>query len=248
MPLTDPPEDLDAFLCWLKERTEAAWANLQTKTLEDYKATRTLGPSWKNGTKWQPGLESRQIDALEERWQLRFPADYRRFLGLLNAPDRPMVCTAWRGNTLLLRDDHPSFYDWQRDEAALIRAREWPLQGILFDVEQNGLWRGSWGPKPRENEVRQALTRLIAASPKLIPVFGHRYILEETSGVGSPVLSVYQSDVIIYGVNLREYLLAEFGDLLGLRREQVDSLRQTEIDEESLAAIPFWGEFLFEDG
>lgn len=42
-------------------------------------------------------------------------------------------------------------------------------------------------------------------------MYGHRYIPAEPDLPGNPVFSVYQTDVILYGVDLRSYLAAEFG-------------------------------------
>jgi hypothetical protein len=47
--------------------------------------------------------------------------------------------------------------------------------------------------------------------PKLIPVFSHRYMPVEPRLAGNPLLSVYQTDIIYYGRDLRTYLVHEFG-------------------------------------
>jgi hypothetical protein len=88
---------------------------------------------------------------------------------------------------------------------------------------------------------------LVAAAPGLIPVFGHRYLLARPCVVGNPVLSVYQSDIIVYGEDLRGYLLIEFGDLLGLDRERLAQERTAIERMEGCEAIPFWGELIAGD-
>jgi hypothetical protein len=50
-------------------------------------------------------------------------------------------------------------------------------------------------------------------APRLIPIFGHRYLPAEPEIAGNPVFSVYQTDIIYYGVDLRRYLSCEFGGL-----------------------------------
>ena len=137
--------------------------------------------------------------------------------------------------------DEPSFYDWQRDRDALRRRFAWPLEGLLFDIEHNDLWLEEWGPKPESLEARkQRLTELVERAPRLIPVYGHRYLLAEPRQAGNPVLSVYQDDIIVYGKDLRSYFLIEFADLLGLTHP--DS--QAALDDETMRTagdIPFWG-------
>jgi hypothetical protein len=52
--------------------------------------------------------------------------------------------------------------------------------------------------------------RGIAKAPTLIPIFSHRYIPAEPHAVGNPVFSVYQTDIIYYGVDLTNYFTNEF--------------------------------------
>jgi hypothetical protein len=40
----------------------------------------------------------------------------------------------------LLPAERPSFYDWQHDAADVQRAFDWPLEGLLFDIELNRMW------------------------------------------------------------------------------------------------------------
>jgi hypothetical protein len=191
---------------------------------------------------WQPGLAADEIDAIEQRWDIRFPAPYRTFLAMLNAPDQGMYSVGWSDDEteeLTEFDDEPSFYDWNRDNEELTYALECPLDGLLFDVEHNDLWPKSWGTKPEAGQIQAHLAGLIESAPALIPVCGHRYLLDHKIGDDYPVLSVHQSDIIFYGSNLRDYLLRELVALLMRRNE-------SEIDfaEEDIRAIPFWGELM----
>lgn len=246
------PRDFDAFLIWLKSQTETAWADYPTTTFEQFELEQMGGCSWRAGTKWQAGLQPSQIEAAEQKWQLQFPADYRQFLSVLSAPDRGMYCVGWS-------DDPPyglqeedvggsSFYDWQTADEEISDALGWPLEGLLFDVKENSLWPGSWGEKPGDDDgVRQKVAALVSAAPKLIPLTGHRYLLGTAIGAGSPVLSVWQSDIIYYGSNLREFLLLELSGLLGLDHQEVAGYANQGITEEMTAAIPFWGELMLRD-
>ncbi len=80
------------------------------------------------------------------------------------------------------------------------------------------------------------------AAPKLIPVFGHRYLLAEPCAAGNPVLSIYQSDMVIYAVDLYDYFLVEFGELIGERN--IGHSRLTQVKYAAYQTIPFWGDFL----
>ena len=44
----------------------------------------------------------------------------------------------------------------------------------------------------------------------MIPIFVHRAIPNDPVVAGNPVFSVYQTDIILYGANLTEYLGNEF--------------------------------------
>jgi hypothetical protein len=84
--------------------------------------------------------------------------------------------------------------------------------GSVFDVEHNAFWLAAWGPKPDSLEKAQAKAReAVRAAPFMIPIFGHRYLPASPCASGNPVFSVYQTDIIYYGLDLPSYLFAEFG-------------------------------------
>lgn len=141
--------------------------------------------------------------------------------------------------------DAPSFYNWLT-EVDILRDRFDALAtGLQFDIEEASLWRPAWGMRPATAEARaQRVRALVDAAPRLIPVFAHRYLLAEPCCPGNPVFSIVQSDLIVYGVDLRTYFLAEFADLLGMNsgevRREVGNAIQAEFA--TYAAIPFWGD------
>jgi hypothetical protein len=239
-----PPIFDTDFLCWFRERTELAWASYRTR---DFAAAGVGGHDWQRGTRWLDGLTDAEIDGVERRWAIRFPPDYRLFLRELHTVDRPMVGAEFRGHGHLVPSERPSFPNWQTDTAALQERFDWPLSGLLFNVEHDDLWLPSWGERPAHRPEREARIREAARSAaRLLPVFGHRYLLAEPCQAGSPVLSVYQTDVIVYGADLRRYLLAEFARLLGVARPPVqDEAASVAVD---LTAIPFWSEVWGADG
>ncbi|ESQ83241.1 hypothetical protein AEAC466_13395 [Asticcacaulis sp. AC466] len=113
-----------------------------------------------------------------------------------------------------LSNDHwLETYDWRTDNPTLRGMLDWPYDGLIFDVEQNALWPTSWGERPDTPQERaEALKALVTAAPKLIPLFGHRYLPAEPNSVGNPVFSIYQSDIIIYGTDLADYVARELGE------------------------------------
>jgi GDSL-like Lipase/Acylhydrolase family len=111
----------------------------------------------------------------------------------------------------------------------------WPVEGALFDVEHNALWHPSWGQRPTGisqalSTARQHLTR----APTMVPVYAHRYLPAGRGTCGHPVLSIYQTDIIIYGTDLTEYINHEF----------TDSDRFISPDWTPPPMVPFWSEFL----
>lgn len=241
----DVPQHFDrAFLRWFQERTEETWQKYQTRTLENYVTSRVVGDDWQPGTRWLNGLKEQEIVAIEGHYQLHFPPDYRLFLQMLHSVDRPMVGVRFIENNTKVLGTSPSFYNWQTDTTSIQSAYEWLVYGLVFDVRQNNLWLPGWGAKPGTLEAQEARVRdLVNTAPKLIPVFGHRYLLAEPCEAGNPVFSIYQSDMIIYCEDLHSYFLHEFGDLVGAGRPAHD--HQGKIRLEPYRAIPFWGEILW---
>ncbi|HEX6541958.1 MAG TPA: hypothetical protein VF040_09410 [Ktedonobacterales bacterium] len=235
------------FLDWFRARTEATWSTCPVPTLERFEERRVFGCDWQPGTRWLGGLAEEQMAAVEHNWALRFPPDYRLFLKHLHAVDRPMKCREGRkaASDLPTLRDAPSFYNWLT-EGAIVRERLDDLvMGLEFDVEEAGLWRPTWGTRPATAEARAKRVRaLVEAAPRLIPVFGHRYLLAEPCRLGNPVFSIVQSDLIIYGADLRTYFLAECADLLGIDRDEIrkQMAEVIQVGFATHAAIPFWGD------
>ncbi len=227
------PVPLDEFLDWFREATERAWTSYSPRDPLD---PRLFGPDWQPGTRWKNGLSEDEIGAVEERWRVRFPPDYRLFLRKLHTVDRPEKLGAFQGSERVVTT-RPSFFDWQSDLEPLTNAFAVPLEGVLFDIE-NGLWPESWGPAPASLGERLSLARGFAAeAAPLIPVIGHRYLVGTPVEAGNPVLSFHQTDIIVYGRDLRTFLLTELSDLLGAEK----------IEDHSPAParqVPFWGQFV----
>ncbi|MEO6608287.1 MAG: hypothetical protein ABIN69_07430 [Aestuariivirga sp.] len=109
----------------------------------------------------------------------------------------------------LLRLGGLASHDWN-DEIKIRSMLAWPMETLLFDVENNGLWWTEWGPRPEQPESRrEVVARIIGQAPRLIPIYSHRFLPQTPSEAGNPVFSVYGSDTIYYGVNLHDYIQRE---------------------------------------
>jgi hypothetical protein len=137
---------------------------------------------------WTHGYSVAELDRAQEWFQLTFPPDL----------------------IALLRDRRPvNGPDWN-DETSIPPYLARPFEGLLFDVEENGLWWPEWGHRPEVKSARAEVLRgVLDRAPLLIPIMGHRYLAATPNTPGNPVFSVYQSDVIHYGADLDDYLYRE---------------------------------------
>lgn len=179
------------------------------------------------------GLTDAEFARIEETYGFRFADDHRAFLaaGLpVNTwpePREPGVSYA-----------HPEPWpDWRNgDHAALREFLDWPVSGVLFDVEHNRFWHDSWGPRPGDPKYAvEFARRMLAEVPRMVPVYGHRYLPAGRGTFGHPVLSMWQTDIIYYGLDLADYIDHEFG--------------RTRFEEgtgewEPRATIEFWRDFV----
>jgi hypothetical protein len=167
------------------------------------------------GVAFDAALTDAEVAAAESRFAFRFPPDLRAFLQ--TALPRGRRLPDWRAG----------------DEAEL---RDWldlPRQGVVFDVEHNAFWLEEWGPRPQTlAEAKQVAEQFIAAAPRLIPIYQHRMIPAEPHLPGNPVFSVHQTDIIVYGTDLRDHLIHDF---LMSEEEQEEWTVPS-----STRPIPFW--------
>lgn len=169
-----------------------------------------------------PGLTDTEFARIEEDYELEFADDHRAFL----AAGLPVSSPA-RGRRSL-------WPDWRDGDPGDLRERlGWPVEGTLFDVEHNALWHPSWGQRPASpGKALSTARRHLSRAPKMIPVCSHRYLPAGRGTYGHPVLSIYQTDIIVYGTDLADYINQEFG------RYSISS------DWTPPPMVPFWSDFL----
>ena len=142
----------------------------------------------------RPGLTSSELAAVEQEFGFSFADDHRAFLaaGLPYGRGWP---------------------DWRDGDRGQLRERlALPVEGVLFDVAENGFWYEGWGPQPADTaEAVVVARRLLMTVPRLVPVYSHRYLPAGRGASGHPVLSVMQTDIISYGADLTAYVRHEFG-------------------------------------
>ena len=139
-----------------------------------------------------PGLTSDELAAVQEQWGIEFSADHADFLHLAVPLGEGWV-------------------DWRAGGEPVAHLLRAPTEGLLHDVDHNEFWPASWGPRSADPaRAREAAIEELVEWPRLLPLYGHRYLPQGPLAAPSPVFSVVQSDVIYYGFDLMEWVQREF--------------------------------------
>jgi hypothetical protein len=248
------PENMSDFLYWVKEKTEAYWD----------KSHQPPGDNWIYGAKWI-GMREEEIDGAEAKYSVKFTPDHREFLKILHTIDRQeiIVHTSISAEEDVKLVKRPFFYNWMEDEKEIRDRLEWPCQTILQDITgRSKFWIDSWGKCPDDPEEREAVfIRFYKDAPKLLPLTSHRFLVSEPVQPGNPVLSVWGSDIIIYGWTLRTFLIDNFLAELDLLEPYYDEEEKVWYSQDKKEAqsirdkgyaenrnIPFWSEIIDDSG
>jgi hypothetical protein len=205
------PENLTDFLWWAKERTENLWSSEDWREHEFY------------GAKWQP-LTDHQIDKIEEKYVVKFNDEHREFLRILHAINKKEIIEYEGENDEIIYEENIWFYNWLEDEDE-IKERLHGLSDWLYsDVEGlNKVWLKSWGKKPLSNEVKKEIFQdWFSKIPQLLPIYGHRFAVNDSSLKWNPIISVWGTDIIVVGWDFKSYLLNEIGSHLGIFEDIFD--------------------------
>lgn len=210
------PEDYIEFLHWVKQRTEEFWSKNPETSDADF-----VCEKWAYGAKWK-GLSENEIDAIEKEFEITFTKEHRAFLSVLHSIDKKEVyeyTETFDEDEEVKYKQVPFFYDWKRDKEEIRERLKWPYQTMFEDVlGANKVWLESWGNKrPKSDEDKEKIfSEWFSQTPKLIPITGHRFVVSDSTEKENPVLSIWGSDIVVYGWNMRHYLLNELTEHLDL--------------------------------
>jgi hypothetical protein len=166
------------------------------------------------GVRLDRALTEADLKRIEKKFGFAFAADHRALL-----------------RTALPVGD--SWLNWRHATAAKIRERlDQPVQGVIFAVLNKDFWLPAWPQRPDDGQAAEAVARQeLASVPVLVPLLGHRYLPAAPAPAGSPVFSVDQAGVIIYGKDLLDFVTREFADG-----------PDHDVSAESLPRIDFWSD------
>lgn len=209
------PENLTDFLYWVKEQTELFWSIDPETSNNDF-----VCEDWIYKAKWI-GLTEEQIQSVEKKYNIKFTPEHKEFLKILHTIDRKEIIEyteSFDDDAEILTKEIPFFYNWIEDEKEINERFKWPHKTILEDVlGANKVWLKSWGKRPDSTEEIENIFRdWYDKTPPLIPLTSHRFLVSDTNLEYRPVLSIYGSDTIVYGWDLRNYLLRELKDHLNM--------------------------------
>jgi hypothetical protein len=125
--------------------------------------------------------------------------------------------------------------DWRHGDPEELRQHlSFPIDMLLTNVK-HGHWRREWGARPDQPDEAVAATRVhLAGVPVMVPVYAHRFLPAGRGTYGHPVLSMWGSDIIYYGVDLLDYIDQDFR---GPSPEHGP-------DWDPRATVPFWRGYL----
>lgn len=172
------------------------WQTFKIKTEKKFKNKSLYSNVWgwqiQPGTKWNTGLNSEEISALEILFGFEFPLDYKEMLSVINGFDRDEISLdpdkeredEFGGNMYKYPNDYEKA-TWLIEEIhEFIEYTRDPLSEAGFDVKQ-----------------------IVG----FVPLYSHRSLVVFQDKSLSPVVSVHQgTDVIVYGNSLLEYWKKEF--------------------------------------
>ena len=166
-------------------------------SIKEWKYIKIIKKLKNKGVTFAEGMTQNEILECEDFYSIKFPMPVKEMYSIALPVSK-------------------GFYNWkdyseksiERNKAAVSQ----PLEGILFDIENNDFWYDKWGKKPDTiSEAKRVCIEEFQKVPKLFPVYGHRYMPLVEGKTNLPVYSVYQTDIIYYGEDLISYLKIEFG-------------------------------------
>lgn len=257
------PKDFTEFLHWVKDRTEYFWS-LEREVYEDENFEIE---NWSYGAKWI-GLSDKEINGIEDKYGIKFTKYHREFLRILHTLDRKQKYEGWdeQGNSIIREASF--FHNWLKDDKEISNYLNWTKNFLLEDVQRGSIWLKSWGEKPDSKTKQESIfLDWFNKAPSIIPINSHRFVISEPNDFDNPILSVYEQDTILYGANMRHYLINELEDELGFFQgeyyydndfkewlwtssliPEVEKIHDYEYERLKKIEIPYWKEFLISNG
>jgi SMI1/KNR4 family protein SUKH-1 len=181
-----------AFLAWFKAATEAKWHDSSINPV-------IYGYQFVPGTRWNSGLSDAELREYERALGTRFPNDFRAFLRAMNGTDLDTVNIYGSSGEPMRRS--VGVYSYPRD----------------IEIVRRSIGHIA----PHRDEICEDLASQgydLPPGARLVPIYGHRFVVCGPDPESSVVLSIVVDgvDVIVYGRSLQDYLRREFLDEGGL--------------------------------
>jgi hypothetical protein len=151
----------------------------------------TYGFQIQPNTKFIKGISRKEIDELQLLFGFDFPWDYREMLLIIGGLDTEEISIDPDGEDEVAF--HNFFYQYPRDIDK--------VQYLLEDININIMFAEE-ALKESGFDVSNILGYIPIYSHRVLVVFKNKYL--------SPVISVWGSDIIVYGNDLKEYLKNDF--------------------------------------
>ena len=142
-------------------------------------------------TKFLKGISRKEIDQLQVLFGFDFPWDYREMLLNIGGLDTAEISIDPDGEDEIEFDDF--FYQYPKD-----------IEKSKYLVEDINTFK--FYAEEVLNESGFDVSKIVG----YIPIYHHRILVVFENKYLSPVISVWGSDIIVYGNNLNEYLKNEF--------------------------------------
>ena len=145
------------------------------------------------GTGWLPGYSINKINEIEEAISWRLPQDVKCLMSTTSGLSKPQINIKPSSNELQQFE-----YRWRLNLEYMTKKETWYLNFNNKDV---------YSTIKKEEIVKN----FDENNYFFLPVYSHRCIACDKNDLDSSiVLSIYGDDIVVYGINLKDYLEKEF--------------------------------------
>lgn len=251
------PKDYTRFLYWVKERTEKFWR------AEEDASSDFVCEDWIRGASWI-GMSDVEIETIEHKYGIKFTEYHKEFLRILHTTDKKRVVDGLDANGNSVSKEVSLFHNWITDEDEILQKMQAPFEFWLKNVLNGTFWLKSWGNRPDNSGERQKIYEdWYQEASKLIPIHSNKFVISEPLETDNAVLSIVGGGAVVFGRNMRHYLLHELSaelDLLKLvydeedegwfeeNSEELEAIMVEEFELLKTTEIPYWKEALCTGG